>query len=541
MPKLTASLSVAIAIVCILAATSVTAQDPLPDELFNVSPIPVTPGQVPPILPTCPPLVISKGAAFVCYMDSNGTNVAQFVSPASPGQFFTASRVTSYAGEPFRQQPIALSQLTAIVSVSNEQNSMWAMLSSMQVLHEHDRRGSTADVAYSSDLQTLFVPLGQAPRVGPQDSLNAVDVTSAEDVILWNQKFLLPDGFSGATAMQTPIYYRGFLYVIQANTFYKLNATKAPNGANQVIWNISNPCGIFPATGYMIQMRVVTVGADVNGPLDAFILYANTSTTGTGSMMICRVSHFDGRAKWPSAATTYPMDLDVHDVSGGSNVIFVSARLTGSHNYDASFMILVVSADLGSHMYTINRRSIDRLAFPLPLQNPTLGCTSSFVVQVKGNLTAFCTLDGKVSWTSPYQCNERAVSVVASADEAVACSSLQQSVQLINVNDGSLIWRVPLAVVFPPSFVDSVIWAIDIDGGLHGFSVAAAPPSPTTMSPQSPEARKGLTAGEVVLIVFAFAFAIGLGGGIAFSWVRRTKRRGPYQATLDQDGYGSLS
>ena len=215
-------------------------------------------------------------------------------------------------------------------------------------------------------------------------------------------------------------------------------------------------------------------------------------------------------------------------------------------------MVYAFDALLGTHLYTIPRKAIDKRSYPLVLSNNVATCTQgAFVTQVNGAMSIFCSEDGMAGWNTNQPCDaQRPISVFVHGNEYFVCAETMKSVMLFSAKTGEIVWNTNIeSDWFAPTFVDGVIWAVTWDNYLYGLDPAGPPPNGPTNAPEpntpSPkdghdDNNKGLSAGIIVLILFVCAAVIGGVGGVAM-YMKRSKRRGGYQASLDEDGYGSLS
>lgn len=521
-----------LALLAVLFVAAAMAQ-PAPDVYYSVNP---NPSMKASMIATCPPTVASVNGAFVCYhtAGSQGETV-QYVNPANPTVVGVQSAI-AYA--PFVFPPIAVSNLTAIAFSADPTSSQYAVFSASSVaLHDINRLGSTAQVTYAPDLKYSFVPVGFNTSTN-QDSISAYDLTKAgSGGLVWTRSFMKPNGYTGTTQLSTPVYYRGLLLFSQNQTFRVHNASTGVLNRGSY-----NPCG-FTGSNVM-QLTIVNVGQDANGPLDAFILIAQTVTADGGAQLsICRVSHLSGSKKW---ITSYPQSITVEDITGSNNTILLSGKLASGSQ--TQYVVWSMDATTGVHQGMVYRNPQDQFSFPAVLAQPVSGCAETVVMQVSGNLTAYCTgqYDTPV-WVSPLPCNHRAA--VDPTNNVLACVSRGASVHLVD-SDGNLIWINPqIPAMFAAQILNGLVWVVDLDVTLWGLSIApSATPLPPPYNPNTGNGGGGgggLSAGSVTGIVFAVFIVGALIGCGTILYIRRSKRRTAYAATVAvnerEGGYGSLT
>lgn len=534
-----ARLSVLLA-VCVAVACAANA----PNVLYSVNP---NPNGVSSQVATCPPTVVSAESAFVCYHPRGMNDTFQYVNPSNPT--FTGAQATTSVTSAFVFPPIALSRLTAVAYSANPQSSEYIMFSAVSPsIKTVNRQGSTAGVVYAPDLNLTIVPIGKNLRVGNYDSIVAFAVNAATEAesIAWSMDFPLPDNFPLTTQISTPVYYRGTVIVVAGQVLYVLNATALQPGTQkpQIIFQATNPCGFqFDATQLM-RLFVVTFGSDANGSLDAFILSANTTGADGIAAGICRVSHRTGALEW---IQTYDKDVNFIDVVGSNSTITCTGWV-GESDGTTTNMVWSLDASTGAQKDVINREIYDQFNFPAFLPQAIGGCAETMVLQVGGNLTAYCT--GAYSapvWVSQYPCNHRAA--IDPVTNRIACVSRGASVHLLDT-DGTLIWiNDQIEAIFAASIVSGVVWVVDLTSTLWGLSLApSATPLPPPYFPNQGSPSQGLGGGAVagiVLTVFVVGAAI---GAAVVAYSRFTKRRSAYQATVNDHenvrgggGYGSLT
>jgi len=516
-----------VALVAIIALAQ-----PAPDVLYSVNPNPTNKASQ---IATCPPTVAGVNGAFVCYHTSTGQGeTVQYVNPSN--QAVGVQSAIPYAQFVF--PPLAVSNLTAIAYTADPTSSFYAVFSSNSVsLHDINRLGSTALVTYDPTLRMSYVPIGVNTTTNT-DSIYAYDMTKAGNGgLVWSRNFAMPRGYTGTTQLSTPIAYNGKVIFTQNQTF------RVHNGTNGFLMRAStNPCNFTGKN--IVQMTVINIGQDANGPLDAFLMIAQTLTpTGDPQLSICRVSHNTAVMKW---VANYPQSITVEDVVGSNNTVFLSGKLKSGGI--VQYVVWSLDATTGMHHGMVYRNAQDQYSFPAVLAQPVSGCSETVVMQVRGNLTAFCTgqYDNPV-WISPYSCNHRAA--VDPASNVMACVSRGSSVHLVD-NDGTLVWINPrISAMFAAQIVSGVVWVVDLDVTLWGLSIRpSATPLPPPYVPQGGTGGgdQGLSGGSVTGIVFAVFIVGGLIGAGTIFYIRRSKRRSAYAATTavnerTDGGYGSLT
>jgi hypothetical protein len=498
-----------------------------PNVAFTVNP---QPGQGFNIASTCPPSVVSTDSAFMCYHLNGKGDAVQYVNPSTPGTSFPSGDATNITNR-FLFPPIPLSKLSAITYSADPSSSVAAMYSAVSGnMKTWNRYGSTAQVAYGSDIQYAFIPFGVSARVGNFDSIIAIDVTepSEQNMLKWSHDFLLPTNFALTTQLSTPVYYRGMLVVMAGSTLYVFNAT---SGALKL--SHQNPCN-WTTTNSVFELFLINFGEDQNGSLDAFILIGNTTTPNTGKSQtsVCRVSHNTGLMEWNF---NYPdSEVRVLDVTGSASTVLISGWYTGSFGTTTELVMWSINVVTGHHQDTLARQPQDQFSFPAVLPQTVDGCNETIVLQVGGKLSAYCT--GKYTqakWTSDFACDHRAAINATSA--TIACVSRGSSVHLLDF-DGNMIWiNDQISAIFAAQIVDNYVWVVDLDSTLWGLTLQ---PSSTPLPPPYvpvPTGSDGLSAGAVTGIVFT-VFIVGIIlGAAAIAYVRFSKRRAVQVEALNED------
>lgn len=527
----------------------------------------------------CPPTIVSLTSAFVCYKN-NGTDTLQFIDPSDStknGVPVPIAQSTDF----FVFAPIPVSANTAIAYTADPRSSSYVVFNSTSQVAYKNRTGSTAQVVYAPDINMSFVPFGVSPRVGWYDSLEAININAATEQvsIVYSKEFTVPINYPYPSSISTPVYYGGFLYVATRSRFEKYNAT---SGA--LLASITNPCNLSAAAG-PITMTVATFGKDANGPLDAFIMYANVSTSTQVGFAVCRVSHSSGSLEWQ---VTLNDDFFVQDVTGGNGVILISGVVRSILNTPYSFAVLSLDVTNGGRQGTLFRTQQDQFSFPVALATPLTGCTQTIILQVDGKLSAYCTENIGLApqWTSDFTCTHRPL--VDAASNSIFCTTWGTSVQRLSSVDGTAVWQTQsVAGVFTPFIVDGIVWVVDAHSTLYGFSfepagvttttttttaapvvptTTATPGAPTTTTTPAPgtpattttapttapdtpapqgSAPSGLSAGSATGIAFAVIIVVGIAAGGAFYYVRRTARRRAFRDNrmndaINESGYGGL-
>lgn len=485
-----------------------------PSVAYSVNPSPANAAN---IMATCPPTVVGIDSAFLCYRLAGVGDVVQYVNPSQPQ--FIAPQGTVNITNQFLFPPIPLSRLTAVSYSASPTSSYYLMFSAVSAnVKQINRYGSTAEVAYGSDINMTFVPIG-VTRAGQYDSIVAFSVTASteQESLVWSHDFTLPNNFPYTTQLSTPIYYRGLLMVMAGQTFVVFNASTGGIKRQKF-----NPCNWTFDSTMIVQMHVVTFGSDANGNLDAFILIANRTTPeGIVQASVCRVSHNTGLMEW---RTDYDnANVRVLDVTGSNSTILITGWVS---TYDSQELITwSMSAMTGSHQYSIPRSTEDQYSFPAVLAQPVSGCIETVVLQVDGKLNAYCTgsYDTPV-WTSNFACNHRAA--IHPSTNSIACVTRGASVQLLD-SDGNLVWlNDQISAIFAAQIVGDLVWVVDLDATLWGLTITASAtplPPPYIAVPAPPS--DGLSAGAVTGIVFTVFIVGGVIGAAAVAYMRFSKRR----------------
>jgi hypothetical protein len=509
------------ALVCFAASQA-------PTVTFQVNP---QPGKGTSIAATCPPTVVSTDSAFMCYHTNGQGDAIQYVNPATPQTQYPAGSSSSVVNR-FLFPPIPLSKLSALTYSADPANSTAMIYSSIAgIMKSWNRYGSTAGVAYATDLQYAFIPIGITPRVGNFDSIIAIDVTEPNEAnsLKWTIDFPLPTNFPMTTQLSTPIYYHGQLIVMSGTKFSVYNAS---NGL--LLRSIVNPCN-WTTTSTVFQLYLVTFGQDENGSLEAFIIMGNTTTAaGRSQFSVCRVSHNTGNMEWNY---NYPnTELRVLDVTGSANTILISAWFLSTTIPGAQEQLLMFSMNVvaGTHQDTLPRYPADERSFPVVLPQTVDGCTETIALQVNGKLSAYCTGSyQQAKWTSDFACSHRAA--LNSTTATMACVSWGASVHLLDF-DGNLIWiNDQIAAVFAAQIVDNIVWVVDLDSTLWGLSLQpSATPLPPPYVPV-PVGGDGLSPGAVTGIVFTVLIVGVILGAAAVAYVRFSRRRNARVEALNED------
>jgi hypothetical protein len=537
----------------------------------------------------CPPTIQSTFSAFVCYKN-NGTDTLQYVNPGDATQNGNPIPIPA-STDRFVFPPIPVSTYTAVAFTADPLSSSYVVFNNNNLVNNKDRAGSTAQVTYAAALNTSFVPFGVSSRVGWFDSLVAFDnnATTEQSSIRYSLDFPVPLGYNYSTSISTPVYYGGFLFIATRTKFIKYNAS-----SGSLLATMTNPCNFTAAAGPM-TMSVVTFGKDANGPLDAFIMYANTSTAAGVSFSVCRVSHSSGSREWQ---ITMNDDFLVMDVTGANGVLLLSGEVRSIANTPYAFAVLSLDVTNGGRQGTLFRTQKDSLSFPVVLARPLTGCADTIILQVDGKLSAYCTesIAFAPQWTSDQTCTHRPL--VDATSNSIFCTTWGTSVQRLNSADGTVIWQTQsVSGVFTPFIVDGVVWAVDLHSTLYGFSfepagvttttttTTAAPATttttaapgastttqapnaptttptpgvpPTTHAPNAPPTTVapstgpqggspgGLGAGGATGVAFAVIIVVGAAIGGAFFYHRRNVRRRAFRDTrvndaINEGGYGGL-
>lgn len=517
-------------LVAVLLLGCVAVALPAPDVLYYVSPRPNDKNL---LTTSCPPTVVGPNGAFVCYT-YNGEEYVQSVIPSNP-TYQTITSPLPYTNT-FIDPPIALSNLTAIAYARSAESSFYVLFSYLSTIHTVNRRGSTARVAYAPDLQIAYVPIGVAPRLGWYESIVAFDITAAteQERLLFNVEFNGAPGVN-VTQMSDPIYYRGYVYVATQKQLCRMNATSGYTNC------FTDPCQ-FNTNQPFMYLALVTIGTDFDGStLDAFILIANTSTADYVQTSFCRVSHNTMQQKWRQ---DYPDDLAIDDITGGLDLVVLSGRNLGLSTY-LQYVTWSIGATSGQHVGVINRSPQDRNSFPTVLPQPVGGCQQTIVLQVDGNLTAYCHLAFETPiWISSFPCTYRPVTYEAS--NLIACTNWGQSVHLID-SDGFGIWiNDQITAHYTPVIVGNVVYVVDSQSSLWGLTItpSATPlPPPYVPSGNGGGGSSGLSSGETALIVVIFVFAGIVAGILGATYLKRRRARGarlPTEETVqEKSGYGT--
>jgi outer membrane protein assembly factor BamB len=312
------------------------------------------------------------------------------------------------------------------------------------------------------------------------------------------------------TQLSSPVYYRASLYVLVNNTLSSYNAE-----TGELNWATANPCSIDIAPSSELQLFVASYGADESGSLDAFLVFANTTTVESGpGFTLCRVSHNNaGERKW---AFSLDYDARFEDVSGGGGSLLLTVSV-GELDAAHSLVTIAIDAETGDYPGGYLNRDIaaDRNNLPAFLPNPLSGCHASVVLQMDGVLQAVCTNDmTSAIWVSNTPCFYKAAADPVTGD--VVCVDRFKSVTRINATDGTVVWQAVVAAEFAAAVQGNYLWVVDQSATLWAFAMRDA-------SPSSPLGHQ-LTGGEVVLVIFVVIFVGSFAAAIGFAYYQRRRR-----------------
>jgi hypothetical protein len=526
----------AAAVIVVLSLAAIVRGLPAPTVSFRVNPDEGNKGS---FFPSCFPLVLSLNDAFICYRDVQRVQgYAQQISPSG------SAKQSPTIIEPYDtyviRKPLPISAVAAMAFTSQASASYFAFMNATYASAAYTRMNSTAQCATDPVNSVAYVPYGVHFGVDILDAYDEKDISHspANFQHMFEIVFDNEEAYNFDTLLHTPVYYQGSLLFIHNNTFYKYDGT---TGSLQL--KITDPCGVGPDKGQYMQLAVATFGEDTNGPLDAFLVYGNTTVSNRAQFDICRVSHNSGVMEWK---WTYWDDVVVQDVSGGGSLIFVTgyALTTAPVNY----VSLILDATNGNPYGIIRRSWDDEYSFPVALPKPiTASCGAAIAMQVNGNLSAFCASDIRnyslaPVWSVAYRCDFRPIADPLT--NQIVCSSIAQFVSAFDADSGQPVWLdgSKVAVTQPVYYATngvSYAFVTDWDSTLWGFKIAA-PPSPPPPAPPQGES-KGMTNGEVAALVICLLIAVGAAAGVAFLYLRRSKRREAYRPdNIQASEYGSL-
>lgn len=497
---------------------------PQPDLVFKVNPTLHNDGTV-----FAPALVTSTQSAFLTYKYPNQTLEVAFVNPSKPELRYMERFQVDFpktTDETF-YQPIAISDTQALFYTTFEDASLVAIITPHGAKWKADRRGSSAEIEYTSDHGIVFVPYGAVPRYPDEDYIEAFDVRAADEdhMLLWSQSFELPNNTKDLSAIGTPEYDEDNLYLMQSNDLYKLNIY---NGTT--VFKLPDPCDIIPAQGEYLQMRKVFYGWDARTRMNAFVVFGNTTKDGKKTSSICRFSHRYGTQKW---RVDQGGDWDFDSVTGGGDAIFVQASY-GSvpDTHYMKYTVFVYNADTGHLLWSINRRYRDRFSTPIALDPEQSVTAEHAAFQVNGSLYGFDIRTGAILWVSQYACDTAAV--FSAKHQIIICVDFEETVHAISAKDGSLVWMIPkVDSLYSPTIVDDYVFFTDSKATLFGYKLVA-----------EPEKEKEKAVGLTILIVLLVCVVIVLIAAFIYNKTRGApiiRRVGEDDTTLGSLTYGSTS
>ena len=485
--------------------------------------------------PRCPVTVVSTTSIFTCVRNTAmNQSHALAINPIAK-TFGTPSPLGN--GTSFVFPPIAVSTTTAIV-FANYPDSFYTLVSSVDDTSNsffQTRGGTPTGVAYAEDEKIAFVPFGFDKRA-LYDGFNAYAITPANSATnsgpsqtqLWNKRYQLPADYPWTTQVTTPIYYRGALYVLVNNTFYAYDAQ-----TGQVNQALDNPCGMNIAPSSELQLYQVSYGADENGSLDAFLIFANTTTSDAPGFALCRVSHtMFGQSKW---IFSLEYDATVQDVSGATGTILLTVHVPSIDSAN-SLVTIAINAETGDFPGGYVNRDVQQDMFNLPvlLPNPVPGCGASVALQVQGVLQAVCTSDMTTAvWVAAIPCFYKAAADPITGD--IVCIDRFKTVTRVNATDGTVVWQATVEGEYAATIQGDYAWVIDQSATLWGLSMQ--------LQTQEAAPDDGFTGGEVVLVIFVAVFVGALVAAIGFAYLQRKRRARPTSySQVDSTnfaGYGS--
>ena len=447
------------------------------------------------LTPSCDPLVQTLSLAFVCVTNST----AGFVKAITPNNASLTSGVTLVTPSEVVVQPSKMSQGTALI-FTNGADAVYATLNMTDSSDVTTRSRSTADVVFDPVSQLLFIPIGTNDwgfnSSGSEDELLVLDARAApgDMPVEYTLEYSLPYSLGIPTLLGSPIVYNNIAYFLRNNTFFAVSVQQG-----NPIFQIDDPCGLGPEVGDRLHLAHGTFGQDENGPLDAFVVYGNTSSAKFGDQFtVCRVSHNSGSKKWVS---TMASDAVIDDVTFGAGFVIFSGESTRP---DATF-VWFVNAETGNSSGVIIRENTDWSSFPA-FVGSSANCTALVAFQVSGVLAAYCpsTFSGVRSpaWRSLYGCDLRPV---VFNNTYIVCVTYYSNMNVLSMG-GSGVWTAPISALTTPQLVadpDSgavYVFVQDANTSLLGFELIAGVPASSTPASSSSTALPSTTTGLVTTL-----------------------------------------
>ena len=202
---------------------------PAPDILYSVH---ADPSNRKNCIAACQPLILTKDSGFSCvYNSETQKSIAAFISPTHPSTTF--GRI-SLDFDDFFEQPIATSNLSAVVYMARPPVTFWGVLNSNNSEPAYTRFNTNGGLAYNSNAATAYVAFG--PTDG-NASVRAYNVLPFSDQALWTYQLPaaadVPDNILG-----TPVYYDDAVYFLFNNSLHKVSAAGelikvAPGACNE--------------------------------------------------------------------------------------------------------------------------------------------------------------------------------------------------------------------------------------------------------------------------------------------------------------------
>lgn len=540
--------------VLLCAAAAAVADIPPPLIPYQVHPDPAHKMDV---VPSSVPLAVSSTSAFVCYAETmNSVSYCQFVSPANAA--FVAPRVvlnsTTFAA--FDEQPQLVSPTSALYSTRWTDNSYYAFSSADHVAMPVSRDGSEAGCATNPNTFSAYVPFGV--HMG-DDFMLALDATQVQN-ITW-EYHLSPWGGknhtypNGASLLHDVMYYNGLLLFMHNNTLYNYNAT---NG--MLIFSVPNPCGVVGLTQDSMNLAKGTFGSDMNGALDAFIVYGNSTLPGGhAEFTVCRVSHNTGVMEWKYVMAE---DFVVNDLVGGSGVLLLSGRQVTAGTLN--FQTLILDAGQNKSYGFIPRSMGDYQSYPTFVPQAVMPpfCGTGIVLQQHNNLTMYClnyilgnatVRPDMQAWNLGEECNHRPLYdpistqlVCVTVGQARAVSLMAATGATVWMDESRSLMTQPVLMI---ELGVSYAFIMDLDATLYGYQIPLVAPTPApqtlppTPAPNGPQGETpgGMSSGAAAGLAIGVIVIAGAIGFFAYHYVSRTRRRQSYQTTNLNQEYGSVS
>ena len=414
--------------------------------------------------PLAPPLVFSEHMAVMTYSHPNGTVEIAVVSPCDKGR---EVRSVSVVGA-YDQMPIALSDRAALVYSSSREESHFMVITNETAFSVFDRRGSMANVVLSAENQVVVVPIGDPRSV---EAYNVSDVASGAysnaDVRMWSFAFPKGDVLANDVVEGTPVVEGDYVYALDSNVLFKLKVLTGELVMDSP-WPLLHPCG-FTSTGPLF-MHLVTYGWRFDEPLNALLLFGNTTAIGERTTAICRVHQETGEAMW---VRRLGGDYTFEFVTGGENALFLSASTLNKLSAGTlrEYSLLAIDPMSGETLWNIPRHMRDRSSAPSPFTMPPVG-VSGVAFQVNGQLMAHSSINHDTLWVSLEPCF--APPLFLSEQRLIACVGAMDGLHTVDTKSGRLVWKEGgVQTIWTPTYLASrqLLAVVSSDNTLMVFEV----------------------------------------------------------------------